>query len=584
MWNSHIIAKLLANEQQQQEFQDDNKMFMQLTITRYLIEAFTKNPHLADGDMFAYRDYVQCNVPRLVSEEEERNADLPKCNVRAAKARQEGNKLYLKKNYLEALEKYNESICWAQIDSEDLAIGYANRTAIYYENEEYEFAMANIALAKRHKYPERLMPKLQARELRCKGKIDAGEHKSSTPCPKLVVNVEPNPKIPFVAQGIAMKELPHFGRSMVAERDFKAGSVILCEKPMMVSISPEAKYKLCQSCSSENFLSLIPCPHCVSVMYCSEECWKKGWDVGHRFECGIYDKLASMPFDECQMGPKMLFYGLTLFNDDVKKMRKYCRSHGRTGSNPFDLDYTKENPLDAFKVFHTAKMQPRGHTLDNVYRLVTAILYTIYIQQPLIRSLFVTKTQQNFLLKCIFEYSIVVNRLIVVREPSIDLLHTVASVCNHSCDPNTHVMYRSSQLKFVVIRPICKGEQICISYGPIWGETCAYERYRKLSIFEIDCACVVCNPNTFRNWLINNKQQSPAFHNNLFVMKKVLLNETFSNADKMNALQQFIQRYGYVHPLHLFRQVLTMYRERLSVVFANEVMFAMRERIFASLN
>lgn len=51
------------------------------------------------------------------------------------------------------------------------------RSVIYYEEDEYEFVRANIELAKKHNYPEKLMPKLLAREENSKKTIKNGNRK-----------------------------------------------------------------------------------------------------------------------------------------------------------------------------------------------------------------------------------------------------------------------------------------------------------------------------------------------------------------------------------------------------------------------
>lgn len=495
---------------------------------------------------------------------------LSKCNERAEKALQEGNKLFSTRDHHDmqmAMTKYNEGICWARSDSEQLGVGYANRSAIWSRRNEYLFALENIALARKHNYPEESISDLEAREHSCNHKLALNRGQRTVSKINLELNVELNPKIPFVAKGITMKELPRFGRCIVAEKDFKVGNVILCEKPWMACSTGGREYKDCQYCAGVNPFS-IPCPHCVSVMYCNEECLSKDWKAIHRFECGIIYKITDTPYDECRMAAKMLFYGLTLFNDDVEEMMKYCQSHARTGSNPFKFDYTKNDPLAVFKMFHTAKMQPSDKVMSNNRYPTIKKLVASYLQQPLIRSLFVNKAQQAFMENFIVDYSNAVKRLVVVwRFPGQILLHTIASVCNHSCYPNTEAMCRDGQLKFVVIRPISKGDQVFISYGRKMGKT---EYYRYLPAAEIDCcACVLCD-RIYRNRNIHGRRRSPGFNNNLLKLRAILNDQICTKIDKRHAIQQFIQRYAHVYPLRKMHQIFYKYTLGLSVAFTAE--------------
>lgn len=60
-----------------------------------------------------------------------------KCNRTSKKFRLEGNRLFGKKEEIDALVLYNQAICWAE-HGEDLTIGFANRSAIYFRWKLYE--------------------------------------------------------------------------------------------------------------------------------------------------------------------------------------------------------------------------------------------------------------------------------------------------------------------------------------------------------------------------------------------------------------------------------------------------------------
>ena len=70
----------------------------------------------------------------------------------------------------------------------------------------------------------------------------------------------------------------------------------------------------------------------------------------------------------------------------------------------------------------------------------------------------------------------------------------MASICNHSCDPNTGTVYSSSgnQLTFAV-RCIKKGEEICHVYQGHHGDTDKDRRQKVLKgMFHFDCCCHAC--------------------------------------------------------------------------------------------
>jgi len=141
-----------------------------------------------------------------------------KDNKKSKELRQQGNTLFGKGKIFDALESYNQSICWAESkeNSEDLAIGYANRSAIYYKWKMFEVCQENIELAKNAGYPKRLMDKLIKREMDCleriNNKSDINPEKSNF-IPKL--HIEPHPEIPFIASCLEMKENVDQGWSLM---------------------------------------------------------------------------------------------------------------------------------------------------------------------------------------------------------------------------------------------------------------------------------------------------------------------------------------------------------------------------------
>lgn len=91
---------------------------------KLMLKDLIAHPQLLLADTRAYRAHVKKNghcFDNPVLREQ------PKCSARAAEIRRAGNVQFAIREYTYALEKYNESICFAPNDSEDLGIGYANR-------------------------------------------------------------------------------------------------------------------------------------------------------------------------------------------------------------------------------------------------------------------------------------------------------------------------------------------------------------------------------------------------------------------------------------------------------------------------
>lgn len=73
-------------------------------------------------------------------------------------------------------------------------------------------------------------------------------------------------------------------------------------------------------------------------MYCSQECLDRDFRLVHRFECPIAGMVQHLTYGFISLGTKLFFYGLSLFNDDLDEMMRYC-NRTKTEGNPLKLDY-----------------------------------------------------------------------------------------------------------------------------------------------------------------------------------------------------------------------------------------------------
>lgn len=97
-----------------------------------------------------------------------------KDDKKAEEYRNKGNALYASNQYLQSIEIYNQSICFAETDGDlyNLSVGFANRSAVFFKLKMYKECLESIRLAKEHKYPEQLLPKLRKRESNCQEMIN----------------------------------------------------------------------------------------------------------------------------------------------------------------------------------------------------------------------------------------------------------------------------------------------------------------------------------------------------------------------------------------------------------------------------
>ena len=106
------------------------------------------------------------------------------------------NKFQTDWSFLDALVKYNESLCHAEAGSESVGLAFANRSAVYFEMKLFEKCLNNIEHAKSNNYPEKNYSVLGAR---CKEMTSTSANDDENPFEFIKLSHKSNSKLPFVA-------------------------------------------------------------------------------------------------------------------------------------------------------------------------------------------------------------------------------------------------------------------------------------------------------------------------------------------------------------------------------------------------
>lgn len=195
-----------------------------------------------------------------------------KSDEKAQSLRNEGNKLYSDHKFYAALLKYNESLCYAKLASENLGFAYANRSAVYFETKLYERCLQNIEMARKNHYPEKNFEILLKRAEKCKEFLKVPTHfKPSGPWSFYKLSYPPHEKLPFIVNCLEMKSSQKYGRHIITNQPLRVGDVIMIENPYCRILLSESKsieipesniYQRCSNCLKENAMDLIPCSTC----------------------------------------------------------------------------------------------------------------------------------------------------------------------------------------------------------------------------------------------------------------------------------------------------------------------------------
>lgn len=271
----------------------------------------------------------------------------PKSASQSARLRNEGNKLFQKKRYHEALEIYSRSILNAPVEScgHEHSLAFANRSAVLFHLREYRQCLEDIEQALSCGFPNELRYKLFDRQGKChlgigqssealdcfqkakqalnESKLDGKKRevwmkdleveickcqemkmgKTQAMQGDLTSNNENFPPGGFELPQLSHKENSKFisascavdiatspvtGRHPVATQDIRVGDILVIEKPFASVLLPEHLETHCYHCLRHVTVPL-PCYQCSTVRYCSEACAKQSWDSYHSVECQYLD-------------------------------------------------------------------------------------------------------------------------------------------------------------------------------------------------------------------------------------------------------------------------------------------------------
>lgn len=299
----------------------------------------------------------------------------PKNNVISKDFRDKGNKFYSGRHYVEALENYNKSLCFAEDNGENIALAFASmynlliinligclfcnilnqldlltlfsdRSAIYCEIKYYSRALKNIEMAISNNYPQKNIAKLMKRKELCESQLLNDEEKLAYKAvgeENLKLSHEPNPKLPFISKCLELKSDEQFGRYIVTNKRLSAGDIIAIEEPFSKCVLPSSSYRYCVNCLNDNFLDLLPCKSCSAVMFCSEECREIGVNKFHKYECKIIDALNAIYTKIMRISSHTFFEALFAYNTDLQQLMSAMNDNEKSSVTVYDFDFGEES-------------------------------------------------------------------------------------------------------------------------------------------------------------------------------------------------------------------------------------------------
>lgn len=439
---------------------------------------------------------------------------LNKSNAIAESFRSKGNQFYMKKEFLDALEAYNQSLCFAEAGSKTIALAFSNRSAVYFEMKLYDVCLKNIQLAIDHDYPKETLEKLEKRRELCFEMINnkSFDEVISEPIGMefLKMNLKPNDKLPFIADCLELKLSQTFGRYITTKTLLNPGDVVCVEEPFSKLLLPTHRYKYCASCLNDNFLNLTACGNCTSAMFCSEECAKMGNEKFHKYECAIIDKLSSISTKILRIAIRTFLEALHVCDGNLNELKALIDENQGSAVTVFDFEgaLTQKNILQAIDALETNE-EIRSQA-DMFQRCGTvSIVCELFINHTELGELLKSEEECDFfrcfvlkqtqIAACNYHglYNGVVKKSEIDSNPQIGSgSFPFCSMINHSCAPNLVRMISGVNNHVVINRPIKPGEQLFDNYGFHHCLEDLKERQTTLlSQYMFKCSCEACTLN-----------------------------------------------------------------------------------------
>lgn len=369
--------------------------------------------------------------------------------------RKEGNKKFLEKKVLEAMHLYNQSLRYAEIETENMSIAYGNRSACFFELKLFAKCMTDIQLAKKAKYPERLLPKLLNRHEQCL-KLMMTMDPQKTFVPKLDFCADKN--FPEMANVLQIQCNEKYGRHITAKCNIGVGKIVLIDEAFVQAMSKmETNCVLC----SKKAMNFIPCNYCVNAMMCHNDCTINY----HGKECGIGDRYF---MDGMQLVVRSIFMAWPIFKS-VSELMEFVEDV--VAADAKEIPKTLSDEKSKYRAF--LKLNVVKSSNDRRFFKTAKEMYTTMSSRTSIISVFNTERKQRFLMHLIsHHYGAIQTNLYKFQHSAADkkshfLLLVMQSYLNHSCVPNVIFSIYGNKSICTTARPIKKGEQLFVTYSDI---------------------------------------------------------------------------------------------------------------------
>ncbi|XP_067844728.1 histone-lysine N-methyltransferase SMYD3 isoform X1 [Heptranchias perlo] len=262
-----------------------------------------------------------------------------------------------------------------------------------------------------------------------------------------------------MARRLQRSSCGHRGEGLTATGATAPGQLLHSASPYAYIPSKKARGSVCDYCLSRKE-PLLRCSQCKMARYCNATCQKLAW-ADHKRECKCLRSIyPNIPTDMARLVARIIFklltgspcsseelYSVSDLQSNIKEMSEEMK--GGLGQLTAMLQFYMKEEV------HDASQLPPGLNLLHLFGQVTCNCFTISNGE--------------------------------MQEVGVGLYPSM-SLLNHSCDPNSVIVFEGKQLQLHAVRQIQADEELTVSYIDVMATS--QERRRQLEkqyCFTCDC-------------------------------------------------------------------------------------------------
>ncbi|XP_059490451.1 SET and MYND domain-containing protein 4-like [Neocloeon triangulifer] len=277
----------------------------------------------------------------------------------------------------------------------------------------------------------------------------------------------------------------YFGRKVIAVKDIEPGEVILVEEPEISNFKNDSEWTHCGHCFKLSF-SLMPCEKCKKVFFCSDDCKTAALSAIHGRACSALSR-----FDTNLQATLNLSETIFL---TFSRVIDFVSTFGIEKLGNFDSETDKSALGSLLNLcYHRVEQE---ESLKSV--CASIIRHCFQVEDEELVAKLAELSYRILLINKANSYSIE-EPVFHAKSGEFEMrniaygTYTMASLMNHSCDPNVVPTFHRKTMVVRALRPILEGEQIFNRYCNSFYNMPKDVRQSRLSAYSFECACEACS-------------------------------------------------------------------------------------------